>query len=219
MMSALPELLLLRHGQTEWNREGRFQGARDSRLTDLGRAQAMAMGSVLRDLGVGPGSHRALTSPQGRARATASLALQALNLEARDDPRLVEIGMGDWTGLTREEIDRRWPGPPGEPLLDFYARCPAGESLGELARRAEGVLATLERPTIIVTHGITLRVLCALALAPLADISSFMDMHPCSPMRATLANRPVPKSFIRIFASFFHTHPSELRTPRASVCT
>ena len=164
MMSALPELLLLRHGQTEWNREGRFQGARDSRLTDLGRAQAMAMGSVLRDLGVGPGSHRALTSPQGRARATASLALQALNLEARDDPRLVEIGMGDWTGLTREEIDRRWPGPPGEPLLDFYARCPAGESLGELARRAEGVLAALERPTVIVTHGITLRVLCALAL-------------------------------------------------------
>jgi probable phosphoglycerate mutase len=76
----------------------------------------------------------------------------------------VEIGMGDWTGLTRAEIDERWPGRPGEALFDFYGRCPGGESLAELARRASEVLSDLERPTVIVTHGITLRVLCALAL-------------------------------------------------------
>ena len=162
-MPGLPELLLLRHGQTEWNREGRFQGARDSRLTELGRTQATGIGALLRDLGVGPGSHAALTSPQGRARETARIALEPLGVTAGEDPRLVEIGMGAWTGLTRTEIDRRWPGEAGEGLLDFYARCPGGEPLRDLARRAEAVLAGLERPTVIVTHGITLRVLCALA--------------------------------------------------------
>jgi len=163
-MSGLPELLLLRHGQTEWNSEGRFQGARDSRLTRLGRAQAASMAAVLRDLGVAPGSHAALTSPQGRARETARLALDPLGIKAGEDRRLVEIGMGGWTGLTRAEIDGRWPGPPREELLDFYARCPGGEPLRDLAQRAGAVLARLERPTVIVTHGITLRVLCALAL-------------------------------------------------------
>jgi glucosyl-3-phosphoglycerate phosphatase len=164
MLPALSELLLLRHGQTEWNREGRFQGARDSRLTDLGRAQAVAMGDVLRDLGVGPGSHAALTSPQGRARETARIALGPLGVEAGEDPRLVEIGMGDWTGLTRAEIDGRWPSATGEALFDFYGRCPGGETFADLAGRAAAVLAALDRPTVIVTHGITLRVLCALAL-------------------------------------------------------
>ena len=164
MMPAQPELLLLRHGQTEWNREGRFQGARDSRLTELGRAQAGAMGALLRGLGVGAGSHAALTSPQGRARETARIALGPLGLEPAEEPRLVEIGMGEWTGLTRAEIDGRWPGVPGEGLLDFYGRCPGGETLADLARRAGEVLTAFAQPTVVVTHGITLRVLCALAL-------------------------------------------------------
>lgn len=163
-MTGLPELILLRHGQTEWNRDGRFQGARDSRLTELGRAQAAAIGARLIGLGVRPASHAALTSPQGRARETARIVLGPLGLEAEEDPRLTEIGMGAWTGLTRNEIDRRWPGPPEEPVLDFYARCPEGEPLADVARRAGAVLARLDRPTVIVTHGITLRVLCALAL-------------------------------------------------------
>jgi glucosyl-3-phosphoglycerate phosphatase len=160
----LPELLLLRHGQTEWNREGRFQGARDSRLTELGRAQAAGMGAVLRDLVIAPGTHAALTSPQGRARETAQIALDRSGIQAGEDARLVEIGMGAWTGLTRGEIDERWPGVPGEGLLEFYARCPGGEPLEEVAERAGRVLSGLDRPTVIVTHGITLRVLCALAL-------------------------------------------------------
>jgi broad specificity phosphatase PhoE len=162
-MSGLPELLLLRHGQTEWNREGRFQGVRDSRLTELGRAQAAGMGALLRDLRVGPGTHQALTSPQGRARETTRIALGPLGVEVGEDERLVEIGMGAWTGLTRAEIDARWPGEPGEGLLAFYARCPEGEPLSDVARRAGALLDGLSRPTILVTHGITLRVLCALA--------------------------------------------------------
>lgn len=163
-MRDLPEILLLRHGETEWNREGRFQGARDSGLTDRGRAQAAALGSLLARRGVGPRTHDALTSPQGRARETARIALRPLGLDPLEEPRLAEIGMGAWTGLLRSEIDARWPGPGDEPTLAFYARCPEGEGLGAVAARAGAVLAGVKRPTVIVTHGITLRVLGALAL-------------------------------------------------------
>ncbi len=168
-MPALPEILLLRHGETEWNREGRFQGTMDSALTDRGRDQAAALGEALAALGVAPDTHAAVVSPQGRARETARIALGPLGLDVREDRRLVEIAMGAWTGLRRAEIALRWPGPSEESILDFYARCPDGESLASVATRAGAVLEALDRPTVIVTHGITLRVLCALALG--ADLS------------------------------------------------
>ena len=163
-MLTRPELLLLRHGETEWNRQGRFQGAGDSDLTSVGRAQAHAMGDILKGLAVSAGSHVAKTSPQGRARATAQIALEPLGLVATAEPRLVEIGMGDWTGLSRPEINHRWPGPEHESLFGFYARCPKGEPLADVARRAQSVLDEQTDPLVIVTHGVTLRILCALAL-------------------------------------------------------
>jgi probable phosphoglycerate mutase len=72
--------------------------------------------------------------------------------------------MGLWSGLRRSEIEARWPGPRDEPILGFYARCPDGEGLEQVAVRARAVLGGIGRPTVIVTHGITRRVLCALAL-------------------------------------------------------
>jgi probable phosphoglycerate mutase len=174
-MRERPELLLLRHGETEWNREGRFQGALDSSLTARGRAQAEALGALLEALGVGPATHDARTSPQGRAKETARIALSPLSLAVREDPRLVEIGMGGWTGLSRSEIAVRWPGPEAEGVLAFYARCPGGERLGEVAERAARLLGELRRPTVVVSHGITLRVLCALALGrPLTEAEAFV---------------------------------------------
>ncbi|WP_377109843.1 histidine phosphatase family protein [Rubellimicrobium aerolatum] len=170
----LPEILLARHGETEWNREGRFQGARDSDLTERGRAQALAMGEALRSWGVDARSHGAWTSPQGRARDTARLMLDSLGVAAEEEPDLVEIGMGAWTGLLRTEVEVRWPGPAGESLLEFYARCPGGEPLAEVATRAARVLARVRRPTVLVTHGITLRVLCSLALGrPLTEAGGY----------------------------------------------
>ena len=158
------ELLLLRHGESLWNRERRMQGGLDSPLTERGEAEARAVGGLLGGLGVAPWSHRALASPQGRARATARLALGPLGLEARPDARLAEIGIGLWAGLTVAAIAARWPGPPGEPLLAFYARCPGGEGLEALASRAGALLRELRGPAVLVSHGITLRVISALAL-------------------------------------------------------
>lgn len=160
----LPELLILRHGETLWNREGRFQGALDSALTPAGREQARAMGLILDGLGVDARSHDALTSPQGRAMETARLAVEPLGLVARPDVRLAEYGMGEWIGLRYEDVARRWPGPAAEAVHDLYARAPGGEGIAAATARLEALLASLARPTILVTHGFVRRLLCARAI-------------------------------------------------------
>jgi len=156
----------MRHGETEWNREGRFQGALDSPLTALGRAQAVAMGCTLTARGVTPGSHPLWVSPQGRAIATAALAFPGAPL--RSDPRLAEIGMGQWSGLRRDQIDIRWPGPPEQDMFALYARCPDGEAFAAVWARVAAFLADLTGPAIIISHGMTSRFLraCALGLGP-----------------------------------------------------
>ena len=158
-MQNLPELFILRHGETEWNRARRWQGVLDSPLTEKGRAQAVAMGEMLREAGVTATSHQILSSPQGRALETARLALAPLGAEIRPDPLLREISVGDWAGLTADEIDARWPGPEDEGFLDRYARAPGGEPFDQLWERVGAVLAGLAGPTVIVTHGITSRFL------------------------------------------------------------
>lgn len=163
----LPELYVLRHGETFWNREGRMQGGRDSALTPRGRAQAVAMGRLLAQAGVTAQSHLILSSPQGRAVETATLVRDAIGGAAgpvATDPRLREIAMGLWSGLTRDEIAARWPGPEDEHFLDFYARAPGAEPFEELWDRTGALLADLTGPAVIVTHGMTSRFLRSRAM-------------------------------------------------------
>jgi probable phosphoglycerate mutase len=155
-MRDLPEFYVLRHGETEWNVAGRFQGGLDSPLTARGAAQATAMGQALSRLGVAT-THRWITSPAPRAVRTAALARGTVPDTL--DSRLSEIGMGDWSGLTRADIDARWPGPPDEDLMAFYARVPGGETFASLALRVEAMLCALDSPAVLVTHGITSRFL------------------------------------------------------------
>jgi probable phosphoglycerate mutase len=156
-MDGLPEIYVLRHGETVWNAEGRFQGERDSALTVRGEAQARAMGEALAALGVTGRSHRWIASPMGRAVRTAELARGGMPDAL--DPRLAEIGMGRWAGLTRAEIDAGWPGPAGEAMMAFYARVPEGEGFAALAARVRAVLAGVTGPAVMVTHGMTSRFL------------------------------------------------------------
>ncbi|SLN17900.1 histidine phosphatase family protein [Roseisalinus antarcticus] len=164
-MHAFPELYVLRHGETEWNREGRWQGAQDSPLTARGRAQAEAMGMALASLGVGPDTHDLRHSLQGRARDTALAVSRATGLGMIADDRLREIGVGAWSGLLRSEIARDWPAPdPHEHFLETYARAPGGEPFDALWARAVTLLGALSRPTVLVTHGITSRFIRTAAL-------------------------------------------------------
>lgn len=162
----LPEMFVMRHGETEWNRGGRMQGAFDSPLTMRGLWQARAMGALLAARGVtcsGAGSEwRLWSSPQGRCIETARIAF---GCAPSCDPRLSEIGMGDWAGLSRAEIAAGWPGPPDEHFLELYARIPDGESFAALGARVRDFLADLDGPAVIVTHGMTSRMLRAVALA------------------------------------------------------
>jgi len=157
------DLWILRHGETEWNRAHRWQGRHDSPLTEAGEAQATQLGALLVNRGITPDSHRFVTSPQGRAARTAALILDAIGSEAgaETNNRLSEIDVGDWTGLTRDEI-----GAPatGDAFLDIYARAPGGEGFDALDARARAVLASLDGPAVLITHGITSRFLRAAAL-------------------------------------------------------
>ena len=155
-----PELLVIRHGETEWNRAGRLQGRMDSPLTDKGRAQAQAMGDWLARSGVA--DHALLTSPLGRAQATARIIGHALGRSPVIDPDLAEIGVGAWEGLTFDQIAARG-GAIGddESHLDWCGRAPGGEGVAAVLARARAVLARLDRPSILVCHGLFSRVLRA----------------------------------------------------------
>ncbi|MDW3183997.1 histidine phosphatase family protein [Roseobacter sp.] len=153
-----PPLYILRHGQTEWNAEHRIQGSLDSPLSEMGRAQAAAQGRILqtRDLG----GYRALCSPQGRCFQTAAIALEGLFDRIDTDARLAEIGVGAWEGLRRDDlvIDRAMD-ESEESALDLYERAPGGEGFAALHARCRDFLSGLTEPAVLVTHGITSRML------------------------------------------------------------
>jgi probable phosphoglycerate mutase len=160
-MSHYPELYILRHGETEWNAQGRMQGALNSPLTPTGKKQAMRQAEIL--AGVDLGGFDVLCSPQGRAFETAAIALARQVSHLRTDERLREIGVGDWAGQLRNTLapDEDFvDGPDG--ALELYERAPNGEGFAALEHRCGAFLASLSRPSILITHGITSRMLRAI---------------------------------------------------------
>jgi probable phosphoglycerate mutase len=153
-----PPLYILRHGQTVWNAERRIQGSLDSDLTQTGISQAEAQRRILerRDLA----GFSALSSPQGRALRTADLALSGLVARIETDQRLREIGVGAWEGLRRIEIAPDAPADESEEsALELYEKAPRGEGLHALRDRCTSFLSDVQGPSILVTHGITSRML------------------------------------------------------------
>ncbi len=165
-------LYLLRHGETEFNIEGRLQGQQDSPLTARGRAQARAHGALLKTLIAEPETWRVVASPLGRTMDTARLACAELGLpEAaiETDPRLKEIAFGDWEGLTWAEAEARHPDLWAARERDRWGFVvPGGESYEMVALRARAFLDEPRGNTIVVSHGATGRVLRGLyaRLAP-----------------------------------------------------
>lgn len=153
----IPPLYILRHGQTEWNLAGRFQGKGDSPLTEKGRAQARAQGAVLRAHRIGPETHDAFVSPLGRTRETAALALGDWAQSATLEPRIAEIGVGGWEGLTRDQI--ALPRDSLAEMMTWYDAAPGGEGVDALVRRLAAFLQGLSRPSVAVTHGVATRML------------------------------------------------------------
>jgi len=160
-MALYPDLYILRHGQTEWNVAGRYQGRQDSPLTTLGLCQAAAQAKIL---GKALAGHMApcFISPQGRAVKTAKIALADLGIQPVLDSRLMEVNFGDWEGLTRSEIDSEKR--TGNADAHWHFSAPNGERMADMKNRVHGFLQSLQAPSIVVTHGITSIVLRGLWL-------------------------------------------------------
>ena len=161
-------IYLLRHGETVWNRAGRFQGQGDAPLTAEGVAQARAMGRRLAQEELA--GARLISSPLYRAWQSAVLVAEALSRDPHDiefEPRLMEVGFGEWEGLTREEIKVRAHDEWRARKADVWNHVPpGGESFAQTEVRAEDWL-TAHRdgaPVIAVSHGLTSRVLRGLYL-------------------------------------------------------
>jgi probable phosphoglycerate mutase len=154
------EVLLMRHGQSEWNAIGRWQGQADSPLTDVGRAQARAVARSL------PPIDAIFASDLSRARESAEIVARELGLgSVVVDPDLRERDAGEWSGLTRDEIHERYPGYLPDDRHRAFApdggkpkRPPGWESDGSLFARGSRALDAIAARVgtgraLAVTHG------------------------------------------------------------------
>ena len=159
-------LYLVRHGQTDWNAEARFQGQMDIELNELGRSQAFQNGRKLAGLLGDQAEHfDFVASPLSRTRETMELVRSAMGLDPKayqTDHRLVEICFGDWEGLTLAELTAAFPDKMKERHARKWDFLPPGdkaESFEILSMRSNDWLNSVERPTVCVTHGGIIRTL------------------------------------------------------------
>ena len=155
-------ILLVRHGVTEWNREGRWQGQLDPPLSDSGRREAIRVARrVSGDPQLRPA--RIVSSTLARALETAHVIGTEIGVPVEGDPRLMEIGAGEWEGRTHAELETddadrylawRATGGIGQP--------PGGEPTEAATRRVVELLGEMEAAdggtTMLVSHGGTLRI-------------------------------------------------------------
>jgi glucosyl-3-phosphoglycerate phosphatase len=152
---AVPRLVLWRHGRTEWNASGRFQGQLDPPLDEVGRNQAALAAPYLVANGLTPGETVVISSDLSRAAETAATLTALLGTPLHLDARLREHGMGCWEGLTRAEVAQKYPDQYADWMAGRPIRGRGGEDPGAVAERALAALATLpEAPVaVVVTHG------------------------------------------------------------------
>jgi glucosyl-3-phosphoglycerate phosphatase len=178
------QLVVLRHGRTEWNANGRFQGQADIPLDSRGVAQAERAAQVLAELA--PAS--IVASDLSRAQQTAEPLARLTGLSVRTDARLREINVGSWEGLTIEEamasID---PAEAARYMAgEDVRRSPTGETVAEVASRASAALSEIGSAAesgstvIVVMHGLAGKVgVCQLVGIPHDAWRALGSLHNC----------------------------------------
>lgn len=159
-------ILIARHGETDWNREHRWQGHADPPLNEAGRRQALELATRLR--ATPPGA--VYSSDLSRAQETASIVAAAFGLEVNVEPRLREVNVGEWSGLTSSQVEERFP----EGLRRWRegeTGWTQGESLSEMRARIVAALETIaaahpEGRVLVVSHGGALRAVWSAAGLP-----------------------------------------------------
>jgi broad specificity phosphatase PhoE len=174
-------LVIVRHGITDWNREGRFQGHLDPSLSEDGRDEArLVAGRIAADPALRPS--RIVSSSLARALETASAVGEACECPVDPDARLIEIGQGAWEGRTHDEVAasdpdgyRVWRTSDGLP--------PGGETIEATAIRVGAALDDLAGgawPVVLVSHGGTIRVLARILFALAAERAWALDVDNAS---------------------------------------
>jgi len=156
-------IYLARHGETEWNRIGRWQGATDIPLSETGRAQARLLAERLRSRRIA----RVHASHLSRALETAQIVATHLGVPApATDPRLRERGYGAFEGLTRDECAERFPGVWERYLADRRAVPPGAEAQAEVVDRIVAAMTEIAAAAgapsesgaiLVISHGGTIR--------------------------------------------------------------
>jgi len=166
----MTDWILVRHGATDWNRDGRYQGQADPPLNEEGRAQAEQLAVALR----GRVLQAVYSSDLQRARDTAEALAAPHGLRVILDQRLREINQGAWEGMLVDDIavgfPAEWSAIERDPL---QARAPGGESVADVAQRMLACLTDIapafpRGPVVVVSHGLSLAcVLCHARRIPL----------------------------------------------------
>jgi len=175
-------IYLIRHGETDHNASGRLQGHLDVELSERGRSQAQAAAAHL----AGRGVTVIYSSDLLRAKQTAAIIGERLGLEVKLDRRLREVDVGQCQDLLAEEIAERFP-----ELIEALgrdretARYPGGESIGEMADRAQRAIADIARAhpggkVAVVAHGGPLRRLIHRALGAGPEAREQVLLHNCA---------------------------------------
>jgi len=156
-------LYFIRHGQTDWNAERRFQGHAEIPINETGRKQASRNGDALASEIDNPDNMFFAASPLIRTRQTMEIIRKRLSLPSRRymlDDRLIEIDLGDWNGRTPDEVNTDDPGVferRNQSKWDYTI--PGGESYADAAVRTRDFLTSLSGPSLIVGHGASGRLL------------------------------------------------------------
>lgn len=161
-MRLVSTLLLVRHGETDWNRDGRWQGHSDTHLNDVGREQASRLASELDGVDV------VYSSDLARARETAEILAARLELPVHVDPRLRERSFGSWEGRTGPEIEAAFAGAHARWLAGEGPGADDAEPFADFAARVQAFLAEVverhpDETVLVVSHGGSIRVIHALA--------------------------------------------------------
>jgi probable phosphoglycerate mutase len=154
-------IYLLRHGETAWNVTGRFQGQKDSALTKRGIEQADQMGMLLsRQIAGREAQFKGYVSPLGRTKQTAHRIARFVSVAFIDEPRLMEVSVGAWDGMSLYEIGIEYPDAlNGADAFDWFFHSPDGETFERACERVRSWLSDVSKPTVAISHGLTSRLL------------------------------------------------------------
>jgi broad specificity phosphatase PhoE len=181
MIPSRPKIYFIRHGETDWNLEGRLQGQKDIPLNDLGRVQAEEAGRRLKEIAPHYEDLAYVASPMRRTRETMELLRAAMGLHPQSyrlDERLIELTFGIWEGMTWKEVRKAEPQLAALRERDKWNYVPpgGGESYAMLTDRIRPVLDDLTRDTVIVAHGGVARAFLAVCCGVSSRQAASMDI-------------------------------------------